>query len=49
VVEKRESKSRPDQGVVSVRTTGKNQDGVVVCTFQRTMLIWKRGRGPMES
>jgi itaconyl-CoA hydratase len=49
VVEKRESKSRPDQGVVTVRTTGKNQDGVVVCTFQRTMLIWKRGRGPMES
>jgi itaconyl-CoA hydratase len=49
VVEKRESKSRPDQGVVTVKTIGKNQDGVVVCTFQRTMLIWKRGRGPMES
>lgn len=49
VIEKRESKSRPEQGVVSVRTTGKNQNGDVCCTFQRTMLIWKRGCGPMES
>jgi len=49
VVEKRESKSRPEQGVVTVKTTGKNQNGEVICTFQRTMLIWKRGAGPMES
>lgn len=49
VVEKRESKSRPEQGVVTVTTTGKNQLGNVVCTFNRTMLIWKRGHGPMES
>lgn len=49
VVETRESKSRPEQGVVTVRTTGKNQDGVVVCTFLRSMLIWKRSFGPMES
>lgn len=49
VVEKRESKSRPEQGVVTVRSTGKNQHGDVCCTFNRTMLIWKRGFGPMES
>jgi itaconyl-CoA hydratase len=49
VVEKRDSKSRPEQGVVTVRTTGKNQTGTVVCTFQRTMLIWKRGFGPMDN
>lgn len=49
VVEKRESKSRPEQGVVTVETIGKNQHGDVVCTFKRTMLIWKRGFGPMES
>jgi itaconyl-CoA hydratase len=49
VVEKRESRSRPEQGVVTVRTTGKNQHDDVVCTFQRSMLIWKRGFGPMES
>jgi itaconyl-CoA hydratase len=49
VVEKRESASRPEQGIVTVKTTGRNQDGTVVCTFLRTMLIWKRGFGPTES
>ena len=43
VLSKRESNSRPGAGVVSVRTTGSNQDGVVVCTFERTMLIARRG------
>lgn len=43
VVEKRESQSRPNAGIVTVRTTGKNQDGKVVCTFTRTMLIAKAG------
>ena len=43
VLSKRESKSRPDAGIVSVRTTGKNQDGVVVCTFDRTILVQRRG------
>ncbi|HEX8756473.1 MAG TPA: MaoC family dehydratase [Steroidobacteraceae bacterium] len=45
VLEKRESRSRPEQGVVTVKTTGKNQHGEIVCTFNRTMLIWKRGFG----
>ena len=49
VVSKRESKSREGQGIVTVRRTGKNQDGAVCCTFERTMLIWKRGHGPMET
>ena len=49
VIDKRNSQSRPEQGVVTVRTTGKNQHGETVCTFARTMLIWKRGFGPMES
>lgn len=39
----RESKSRPTQGIVSIKTTGKNQDGVEVISFERTMLIPKRG------
>ena len=43
VLAKRESKSRPDACIVSVRSTGKNQDGAVVCTFDRTMLIQRRG------
>ena len=45
VLDKRQSSSRPGQGIVTVRTTGKNQHGDVVCTFKRTMLIWKRGFG----
>jgi itaconyl-CoA hydratase len=46
VIEKRESKSRPEQGLVTVKTIGRNQDGVIVCEFERTMLIWKQGFGP---
>ena len=43
VMEKRESASRPGAGLVTVKTIGTNQDGKVVCTFTRTMLIAKRG------
>jgi acyl dehydratase len=43
VLEKRESKSRPGQGIVSIRTIGKNQRGEMVCTFKRNMLIPARG------
>ena len=43
VLAKRESKSRPDAGIVTVRTIGKNQNGDVVCTFDRTMLVQRRG------
>ena len=43
VTAKRESKSRPGQGIVSVRTVGRNQRGEVVCEFERTMLVMRRG------
>tara|TARA_R110000787_G_scaffold285461_1_gene401079 strand:- start:634 stop:1152 length:519 start_codon:yes stop_codon:yes gene_type:complete len=39
----RESKSRPTQGIVTIKTVGKNQDGVEVISFERAMLIPKRG------
>jgi len=48
VIEKRESASRPEQGIVTIRTIGRNQDGVVVCEFLRTMLVWKQGFGPAD-
>jgi len=48
VLEKRESGSRPEQGIVTVRTIGRNQHGAVVCTFNRTMLVWKKGFGPVD-
>lgn len=46
VLEKRESEKRPTQGIVTIRTIGKNQHGEVACTFDRVTLIWKRGFGP---
>jgi itaconyl-CoA hydratase len=48
VLEKRESKSRPDQGIVTFKTIGKNQDGIVVSSYKRTVLVWKRGHGPAD-
>ena len=42
VLEKRESKSRPTQGIVSVATRGWKQDGTTVMTFKRSILIPRR-------
>ena len=46
VLEIRESRSRPNVGIVTVRTTGFNQDGTEVISFRRTALIYLRGQGP---
>lgn len=46
VLSARESKSRPHMGVVEVRTTGFKQDGTVVMTFRRTILVYKRAHVP---
>jgi len=48
VLEKRESKSRPNAGIVKFRTRGINQDGVVVIQFIRTILVYKQGEAPFE-
>ena len=45
VIAKRESQSRPTLGIVTVRTTGLNQDGKVVISYERTVLVPKRGHG----
>jgi len=42
VLEKRESESRPGQGIVTVHTTGFKQTGDPVIEFERSMLIPKR-------
>ena len=39
----RESKSRPNQGIVTVESVGKKQDGTQVISFERSMLIPRRG------
>jgi itaconyl-CoA hydratase len=46
VISTRPSASRPTQGIVTVETTGRNQDGVIVMTFERTMLIYTRDGSP---
>jgi itaconyl-CoA hydratase len=43
VLEMRESKSRPTQGVVTVRTTGRKADGTAFMTFERSILVPRRG------
>ncbi len=46
VLSARESDSHPDVGIVTVRTVGFNQEGTVVITFERTLMVYRRGRGP---
>lgn len=45
VLEVRESKSRPHQGIVTTHTEGYKADGTVFMTFVRNSLVPKRGYG----
>ena len=47
VLEKRESRSRPSIGIVNIKTSGFNQDGAIVITFQRTVMVCQRGQAPV--
>lgn len=42
----RESKSRPNMGIIELSTKGYKQDGTVVITFRRTLMLYKRGHIP---
>jgi itaconyl-CoA hydratase len=46
VLEKRDSRSRPNIGIVTVKTTGYNQEGIVVIVFRRTVMVYRRGQAP---
>ena len=46
VLSKRESKSRPTQGLLTVNTRGVNQDGHEVMSFERTLLVYRRDHSP---
>jgi acyl dehydratase len=48
VLDKKESSSKPDRGVVTVETRGLNQDGVEVLYFRRKVMIPKRSAGGKE-
>lgn len=45
VLEVRASRSRPDVGIVRVRTEGHTPDGTVVISFERTVMVYRRDRG----
>jgi itaconyl-CoA hydratase len=45
VLDKRESASKPDRGVVKLKHLGKNQRGEVVCEVERAVLFLKRPGG----
>jgi acyl dehydratase len=42
VLEKRESSSKPDRGIVRLKHVGKKQDGVVVVEIERIVMFLKR-------
>jgi len=48
VVDKRESKSKPQWGIVKVRTRGIQQDGVVVIDYVRSVMVWKKAYAPAK-
>lgn len=48
VLDKRTSKSRESVGIVTVATEGFNQDGVVVISYQRTFMVYRRGFAPVN-
>ncbi len=43
VLAKRESAKRPTQGIITVKTIGKKADGTVFMTYERSVLVPKRG------
>jgi len=45
IIGKRESQSRPDQGLVTMKHSGRNQHGVVCVEVTRTALFHKRPAG----
>jgi acyl dehydratase len=46
ILETRESRSRPNMGIVRFRTIGMNQRGETVIEFIRTIMVYKRGHAP---
>jgi len=45
-LEKRESKSKPQWGIVKVRTRGIQQEGKVVIDYARSVMVWKKAHAP---
>ncbi|CAB4782794.1 MAG: MaoC family dehydratase [Actinobacteria bacterium] len=48
VLDKTESSSKNDRGIVKVETKGFNQDGLEVCYFRRKVMVWKKEFAPVR-
>ena len=46
VLEKRESKTKPQSGIIKVRTRGIQQEGQVVIDYARSVMVWKKAFAP---
>jgi acyl dehydratase len=48
VLDKVESSSKPDRGIVTVETRGINQRGEEVCYFKRKLMVWAKDHAPQR-
>jgi itaconyl-CoA hydratase len=46
ILDKRASKSRPDQGILHVATRGMARGGHEVCRYERKLLVYRSAQGP---
>jgi hypothetical protein len=46
VLEKRDSASRPEMGIVRFRTRGITADGIVVLEYTRSVMVWREAFAP---
>lgn len=49
LLSKRQSASRPNVGIIQVKTVGYNERGQIVITFKRTMLVYKKNAAPNDA
>ena len=49
VVDIRESKSRPQWGIVKFRSRGIKQDGTIVMEYTRSVMVWKKAHAPAHT
>lgn len=49
VLDKRETRSRPDQGILHVATQGIVRGGNAVCRYERKLLVYRSAQGPHKA
>lgn len=49
ILDKRESRSRPDQGVLHISTRGAARGGHEVCRYERKLLVYRSAQGPHKA